>query len=249
MFEQSILLPGRDGKKPWTFAVSILVEVSAVSVLLLAPLVYTEHLGQGLIQSMHISPPMPKPIALQVEPTVVRPAARVFNPLAVPRHIRPLVEVLRTIDDPPPAECMNCVVGAPSIDGVNDTIGVIGPITVGPPLPKPQPKPVEVKKVAEPPPSGPIRVSLGAQEARIIRRVVPTYPPLARTARVQGTVRLLGVINAEGRIEQLKVISGHPLLVQAAVDAVKQWLYRPTLLSGQPVEVSAPIEVNFILSN
>src|SRR5580698_7527705 len=99
MFEQSILLPGRGGRKPWTFAASVLVEVSAVSVLLLVPLIYTERLGLGAIQAMHISPPTPKPLALQVETTVVHRTTRVFNPLAAPRHIRPLIEIVNTIDD------------------------------------------------------------------------------------------------------------------------------------------------------
>ena len=115
-------------------------------------------------------------------------------------------------------------------------IGTIGSTAEAIPQPRPQPtKPAEVKKPIEPPPTA-ITVSKGTQEAKIIRRVIPVYPPLARTARVQGMVKLEGVISTEGRIERLRVISGHPLLVQAAVDAVKQWLYRPTLLSGKPVE-------------
>jgi periplasmic protein TonB len=86
------------------------------------------------------------------------------------------------------------------------------------------------------------------QAARIINRVLPIYPELARKARVSGTVRLLGVIGRDGRVERLQVVSGHPLLVPAAVDAVRQWTYRPTLLNGDPVEVMAPIEVNFTLA-
>ena len=84
--------------------------------------------------------------------------------------------------------------------------------------------------------------------AKIVRKVIPAYPPLARQARVSGTVQLLGVIGKDGTVQQLQVISGHPLLVSAAVEAVKQWLYRPTLLNGEPVEVVAPIDVNFTLA-
>jgi protein TonB len=76
---------------------------------------------------------------------------------------------------------------------------------------------------------------------------MPIYPQLARQARVSGTVELVGVIAKDGTVRQLNVISGHPLLIPAAVDAVKQWTYRPTLLSGEPVEVVAPITVHFIL--
>lgn len=75
----------------------------------------------------------------------------------------------------------------------------------------------------------------------------PQYPPLARQARVQGTVRLEAVINRDGVIEELQVISGHPLLVQAALQAVQQWRYQPTMLNGVAVEVITTIDVNFTL--
>ena len=138
------------------------------------------------------------------------------------------------------------VVGAtPLVGDFRDA--VVGGIGVIPP--PPPPKPAEAKRLPAETVAAPIRVSIAVQEAKIIRRVIPAYPALAKQARVQGTVKLLGVISADGRIEQLQVLSGHPLLVAAAVDAVKQWTYRPTLLNGQPVEVQAPIEVRFILSN
>ena len=78
--------------------------------------------------------------------------------------------------------------------------------------------------------------------------MIPEYPVLARQARVSGVVELVGIIGVDGIIRQLKVISGHPLLVKAAVDAVTQWRYQPTLLSNEPVEVIAPIRVTFTLS-
>jgi protein TonB len=78
--------------------------------------------------------------------------------------------------------------------------------------------------------------------------VTPSYPPLARQARVSGTVRFNAKISKEGRIEDLTLISGHPLLVQAATEAVRQWVYKPTLLNGEPVEVLTTIDVNFTLN-
>ena len=81
-----------------------------------------------------------------------------------------------------------------------------------------------------------------------IHKVEPIYPPLAKQARVSGTVELLGVLGTDGRIHELKVLRGHPLLVGAALDAVRQWIFEPTLLNGQAVEVAAPITVNFILN-
>ncbi len=103
---------------------------------------------------------------------------------------------------------------------------------------------------APPPPAPPggvrrIRVSAGVQEAKIINKVAPVYPPLARQARIQGTVKLHAIIGTDGTIEQLEVVSGHPLLIRAATDAVKQWRYKPTLLEDQPVMVETYIDVIF----
>ena len=248
MFEQSILHPETD-KKPWTFAASILVEVFVVSVSLLVPLIYTERLGLGWIQSSVSKPPRPQLSKPVFDPhPKTQSTHRRFNFLAVPLTV-PTRAVVVLIDDPIPTSCTDCVADAIPQVGLDRAIGIGGPVRVEPPLAKAQPKPAEVRKPVDGVTVAPVRVSLGAQEAKIIRRVIPTYPALARQARVQGTVKLLGVINTEGRIEKLQVISGHALLIKAAVDAVKQWTYRPTLLSGQPVEVMAPIDVNFILSN
>jgi periplasmic protein TonB len=85
------------------------------------------------------------------------------------------------------------------------------------------------------------------QHANLVHQVKPTYPPLARTVRVQGRVVLEAIIDREGRVENLKVLSGHPLLIPAAFEAVQQWRYRPTLLNGQPVEVLTQVTVNFSL--
>jgi protein TonB len=93
-----------------------------------------------------------------------------------------------------------------------------------------------------------MRVSEGVQMAKLIRKVMPIYPPLARTVRVSGVVHLIGTIAKDGTIRNLQLISGHPLLARAAAEAVEQWIYKPTLLNGEPVEVIAPIEVNFTLS-
>jgi protein TonB len=85
-------------------------------------------------------------------------------------------------------------------------------------------------------------------EANLIRRVQPVYPPLAKSARVQGTVEFTATISKDGNIENLVLVRGHPLLVNAAREAVLQWKYRPTMLNGQPVEVVTDIIVNFTLS-
>jgi protein TonB len=84
--------------------------------------------------------------------------------------------------------------------------------------------------------------------ARLIHRVEPLYPPLARQTRVSGVVELVGIIATDGRIRELKLLSGSPLLAPAALEAVRQWVYEPTLLNGEPVELVATISVIFRLN-
>jgi protein TonB len=104
-------------------------------------------------------------------------------------------------------------------------------------------------KIADPvkPPSKPIPVGGDVQMAKLLRKVMPLYPPLARSARISGVVHLIGIIAKDGTIQNLQLVSGHPLLARAALEAVQQWVYKPTLLNGMPVEVIAPIEVSFTL--
>jgi TonB family protein len=94
------------------------------------------------------------------------------------------------------------------------------------------------------------RLSVGGniQAANLIQRVAPAYPPLAKQARIQGTVRFTAVIGTDGLVQSLQLVSGHPLLVPSATEAVKQWRYNPTLVNGAPVEVLTTIDVNFTLT-
>jgi protein TonB len=118
-----------------------------------------------------------------------------------------------------------------------------------PPNVQPIPEP---KKPAQPKPApqitGPVQVSTGVQAAKLIFGPKPPYPPLAKAARVQGTVKIAAIIATNGAIKDLHVIGGPPLLVKAALDAVQQWRYQPTLLSGMAVEVITEIDVNFTLN-
>jgi protein TonB len=85
-------------------------------------------------------------------------------------------------------------------------------------------------------------------EGDLVHKVVPTYPPLARSARIQGTVVLQAMISKYGSIENLRVLSGHPMLAPAAIEAVSHWRYRPYILNNEPVEVETQITVNFALA-
>jgi TonB family protein len=119
-----------------------------------------------------------------------------------------------------------------------------------PPPPPPPPPPVNPGALISISPGGtPMRIRVGGkvQEANLIQRVDPVYPPLALEARIQGTVRFNVTISKDGTIANLQVVSGHPMLVQSALEAAKQWVYKPTLLNGAPVEVTTTLDVSFAL--
>jgi protein TonB len=112
-----------------------------------------------------------------------------------------------------------------------------------------QPPPAPIVKATPPtPPSAPVPVGGDVQAGKLIFGPKPAYPQLARTTRAEGTVRIQAVIGRDGAIRNVQLISGPPLLVAAAMEAVRQWRYRPTLLNGQPVEVITVVDVNFTLS-
>lgn len=124
-----------------------------------------------------------------------------------------------------------------------------GPVANTPAIPTGVTLPEAAPRVAAPPAPRQIRVGGNLQAANLIKRVTPIYPPLARSARAQGIVKFTAAIGKNGTIQNLQLISGPALLVKAASDAVKQWVYRPTLLNGEPVEVVTQIEVSFSLDS
>jgi protein TonB len=246
MFEQSLLLDHAAGKKTGALAASLTVQTLAVGVMIAIPLLYSDRLP-AVPRFISLSfPAPPPPLPPPVEPTVTTRSSRPSTSRApvyrAPTRIIPLSEMPTISTDEAPAAFSNA-----SSEGVP---GGTGPATalmeqIFKPIPPASPKP---KAEATPAPAKPITVSQGVQEAKILKRVMPVYPPLARQARVSGTVRLIGVIARDGTMQQLQLVSGHPLLVDAALSAVRQWIYRPTLLNGQAVEVIAPIDVIFSLS-
>ena len=93
-----------------------------------------------------------------------------------------------------------------------------------------------------------MRLSEEVAEKMVSHRVEPVYPVIAKAARIQGTVRILVVIGKDGAIQDLHLMSGHPLLTQASLDAIKQWRYKPLLLDGQPIDAQTVVEVHYTLS-
>jgi protein TonB len=161
-------------------------------------------------------------------------------PTEIPREIPP------PSDEAPIVGVSSIVSGIPGgiAGGVAGGVsgGVVGGLLSGaapPPPPPPPPKPVK---------RNPIRVGGNVQESRLIRRVDPPYPDLAKRARVSGKVTLVVTVDEEGNVTECSVTSGHPLLNDAALNAVKQWKYSPTLLNGEPVPVIANVTVIFKLN-
>lgn len=248
MFETALLDKACRGRKPWPLA-GILVQAAAVAALILVPMIHPEVLSVVLPRTtlyvpageLKSAPPPPAKAATAQHSSSAHIAPARRNAFVAPsRWSNPVA----LIDDGG-LEMPSFLVGNPLVQAASAPLPGSGRIAEASLPPPPPPKPESPRQQE---PAKPIRVGGQVQEANIIHRVLPAYPPLARAARIAGAVRLEGVISREGGVQQLRVISGHPLLVQAALEAVRQWRYRPTLLNGEPVAVIAPIEVNFLLS-
>jgi len=162
-------------------------------------------------------------------------------PKQIPKEIANIKE-----EELPPPSSAGVVGGVPGGVPGGGVGGVIGGIIGSVPTAAPPPPPVkEAPKAATP---QRIRVGGNVTAANLIRKVTPVYPPLAKQARIQGVVRFTAIIGKDGTIQNLQLLTGHPLLVEAARQAVSQWQYKPTLLNGEPVEVVTTIDVNFTLS-
>jgi len=227
-----------------------------VAAAVLTPMMYPDVLKvakASIPLSVPLAPPPPPPPAgnpaPKTAPTKPTEPPKVFvPPTKVP------TEVAKNLPEDPNPPQFEPRVGVPGGDprgkeggvpnGVPESIG--DPRNVIP-LPPPPPPPAEVKK-ANPAPTGPVRVGGDVQAAKILSQPKPAYPALARSIRQQGTVRLSAVISRDGQVVNLTLVSGPPLLVAAAMDAVRQWRYRPTLLNGEAVEVLTQIDVNFTLN-
>ena len=162
-------------------------------------------------------------------------AGKLVAPKAIPKDVKIIKE-----EEQPPDMGAGIAGGVPGGVAGGSMGGVLGGVIggAGGAAPPPPPKAAVTRT----------RVGGAVQAAKLINRVQPIYPPLARQTRISGTVKLHAIIGKDGTVTQLQVVSGHPLLVQAALDAVKQWRYQPTLLNGEPVEVDTEIDVIFSLA-
>jgi protein TonB len=232
MFDEMVVSSPNPKKtnKPWTVILSMIFQVAFLAVLILIPLIYTEALPKTMMATLLVAPPPPPPPppppvaqVVHVKPQVhLMDAGKLVTPKVIPKDIKIIKE-----DAPDMSGMQGGVVGGVAGGQMGGVIGgVIGGVGAAPPPPKPAQQR--------------IRQGGQVQAAKLVNKVQPMYPPLARQTRISGT--------KNGTVEQLEVISGHPLLVQAALDAVRQWKYQPTTLNGENVEVDTTIDVIFSLN-
>jgi protein TonB len=253
MFAQTFVGTGQT-KKSWTVLVAFIGQIVFLTVLVIIPMIWFDVLPMASLTSFLVAPPPPPPpppppaAAPQIKVVKVIPRQFDAGKLMAPKVIPKEIAVIKEEELPPQSGVGGVVGGVPggvpggSMGGVLG--GIIGSVPSAAPPPPPPPPPA-VKK--DPTPSR-IKVGGNVQQAMLIAQPHPLYPPLAKQARIQGIVELNAVIGKDGTVQNLSVVKGHPLLVQAALDAVKQWRYKPTLLNGEPVEVQTTIDVNFTLS-
>jgi protein TonB len=243
MFEDSLIESGGKlrTKRGMTTTLSFVLQALFVGVLVLIPLLFTEALPKGQLMTFLVAPPPPPPppppaaapvhVVRQIQTDISN------GQLRTPTKIPQKVQMIKEDEAPPDMAAAGVVGGVPGGVPGGQMGGVIGGIISS--------TPVAVPKVATP---QRVRVSQGVTQGLLIRKVQPNYPPLARQARIQGQVLLAAEISKDGSIENLHLISGHPMLAPAAIEAVKQWKYKPYILNGEPVEVETQITVNFTLS-
>ncbi|MFZ0539206.1 MAG: energy transducer TonB [Candidatus Sulfotelmatobacter sp.] len=248
LFSDSLLrYEGQHTRQTWATVASFILQCVMLGVLLLLPLYFTQELPKSQLLTFLVAPPPPPP-----PPPPAAQAARIMKQiqsdllsggqLRTPTKIPEKVQMIREEEAPLMPGTGGVVGGVPGGIPGGQLGGVIGGIVSATQntafLPKLQP--VVPQRV---------RISQGVTTGLLIQKVEPTYPTIAKAARIQGNVVLRAIINKEGVIQDLQLVSGHPMLVPAAIEAVKHWRYRPYLLNGQPVEVETTVTVIFLLTN
>lgn len=233
MFDQlvvSAVVPSHTNK-PWTVALSAIGQ-SLLLGLLILPLIYTEALPNAMLKTLIVAPPPPEPpapVPLRTETHVrVIPLSRITAPPSISSRIS------TETNEPPTVYVAGASAGSSETDALRE---LLRPSSPAAPLPPAEQSPQR------------IRVGGNVEAASLLTRVVPRYPAMAIAAHVSGTVVLHAVIAKDGSVQELTYVSGPGLLLKAAMDAVRQWRYRPTLLNSQPVEVETTIDVVFNLGS
>jgi periplasmic protein TonB len=245
MFEQTLIesnntIQSNRGKST---IVSFIVQCIVIGVVVLIPLLFTQALPAKELTTLLVAPPPPPPPPPPAASAPVKHAAvkvedtsALKTPTSIPKQVTMVKDQPQQVEAPPSAVA-GVVGGVPGGVAGGQPGGVLGGVLSSTPAYVP-PKP-NVQRV---------RVSQGVTQGLLTKKVQPEYPALARQARIQGSVVLRALISKTGQIENLQVVSGHPMLTSSAIQAVKQWQYKPYILNGQPVEVETNITVNFTLA-
>ncbi len=233
-------------KQGTTLIASMGIQVGLLALMLIIPLLVTPALPKSFLATMLTAPPPPAapPPPPPAAPVVhVKPQAHLIEAgkLMAPKSIPKEVNIIKEDAPPPDLGAATTVTGG-VVGGVpgGQIGGVLGGIIGGVSTAAPPPPP-------PPPVATPTRITKGGDVmmATVINRVDPVYPQLAQQARIEGTVRLNTLIDKDGRVIEVKYVSGPAMLVQSAIDAVKQWRFHPTMLNNTPVQVECVFDLNF----
>jgi len=256
MFEQMILSEPPTRKR-WTVPLALAGQIVLIGILVVIPMLTVQALPLDTLTSVLVAPPPPPPPPPPPAPAqAARRVAHVVVPRVNPHALfapKTVPKTIAMVPELPQAPVESPAVSAGVPGGVPGGVaggvvgGVLGGVLGGVPSAVPPPPPAPPAKQAVPAAPKLLRVGGQVEAAKVISAPPPVYPTLARDARVGGIVKLDAVIGTDGHIENLKVISGPPLLINAAMDAVKNWTYQPTILNGQPFKVETLITVNFQL--
>jgi periplasmic protein TonB len=245
MFENMLIDEKIKTKRGRTTVLSFVLQMGLVAVIVMIPLLFTQALPARMLETTLVAPPPPPPPpppagastpTRHVEPTQVKSELEV--PVRIPQKVAMVHENLPQSDQMANAAPSTGVMGGVPGGVQGGTLGgVVGGVLGG--------VGAAVPKLAAP---NRVKVSSGVTAGLLIHQVKPQYPSLARSAHVQGDVVLHAIIGKDGHVQGVQVISGHPMLSGAAVEAVKQWQYKPYVLNGQPVEIDTNITVKFTLA-
>lgn len=250
MFEQSFAHATATAHRGAPVALSLLLQVSVIGTAVLIPLINPDLLPSAMMgNTLFLAPSAPAPAPPPSQPVTgaITRALRqlrdgvLMMPTTIPNKVA-------NIEEPPDAAATG--VGVPGSISTGQGGGSIVDNLVHSMTRAAAPT-AQAVVVQEPERAKRIirtRVGGNVQDAMVISRKIPDYPAMARSMRVEGKVVFQAVIGTAGTIQQLQLVSGHPLLVQASMDAVRQWRYRPTMLNGDPIEVDTVISVSFTLS-
>jgi periplasmic protein TonB len=237
MFEDSLMESGNkiEAKSKYWSILTLLFDGALLLVLIVWPLLHPEALPTQVMARLMVAPPPPPPLPSPVRtPRVSVKSELLDRQLQAPSKIPKEIQMVKEAAVAPSMDAVKGVEGL--ADGTPGGLGtVIGNIGT---------EPVRIVKALRP---RSLNVSSGVAEGNLLEKILPQYPAIAKAARIQGTVVLQATISKTGMIQNLKVISGPPMLQQAAVDAVRSWRYKPYLLNGDPVDVETTINVVFNL--